>query len=161
MSRQLEDRVVVDGISVFNKPKGDQSTYGFLGGFGVYRYQDRELPMVSDGLNPEYIHFDNFSPREEFTSLQAQLCPSSVSCCALKSRKWYNISVSKIGEVNWAKEALDHLVLDQKTKSMLLGLVQRHRKNKDEILSDVIPSKGKVIICSFHTSIWRIAKVEC
>jgi hypothetical protein len=51
--------------------------------------------------------------------------------------------VSKIDEVHWEKKALDHLVLDETAKSMLLGLVQWHSKNKDKILSDVIPSKGK------------------
>jgi hypothetical protein len=62
----------------------------------------------------------------------------------MKTQKWFNICVSRIKEVQWVKEALDHLVLDESIKLMLLGLVQRHRKNKDEVLSDVIPSKGKV-----------------
>lgn len=118
--------------------------FGFINGYGAFGYQDREFPMFSDGLTAEHVSFDNFSAGGEFTSLQAQLCPSSVSGCSLKSRKWYNICVSRIESVDWAKQAWDHLVLEQKTKSMLLGLVQRHRKNKDEILSDVIPSKGKV-----------------
>jgi len=136
---------VVDGIAVFTKSKKDRVMYGTIGGFGAYRYQDREVPVVSDGVSDEYTNFDNFDPREEFSPLQARLCPSALSCYSLKSRKWFNICVSKIKEVQWAKEALDHLVLDDSTKMMLLGLVQRHRKNKDEVLSDVIPSKGKVI----------------
>ena len=135
---------MVDGSAVF-KAKKDRQMYGTIRGFGAHRYQDREVPVVSDGVSDEYKNFDNFNPQEGFSPLQAQLCPSAVSCYSLKSRKWFNICVSKIEEIQWAKEALDHLVLDKSTKTMLLGLVQRHRKNKDEVLSDVIPSKGKVI----------------
>ena len=137
---------MVDGIADFATTKKDQQNYGIIGGYGAYRYLDQELPVVSDGVSDEYTNFDNFDPGEEFSPLQAQLCPSAVSCYSLKSRKWFNICVSKIKETQWAKEALDHLVVDESTKAMLLGLVQRHRKNKDEVLSDVIPSKGKVII---------------
>ena len=136
---------MVDGIAVFTKVEKDSWMYGTVGGFGAYRYRDREVPVVGDGVSDEYTNFDNFDPREDFSPLQAQLCPSAVSCYSLKSRKWFNICVSKIKEIRWAKEALDHLVLDESTKAMLLGLVQRHRKIKDEVLSDVIPSKGKVI----------------
>lgn len=136
---------MVDGIAVFTGTKNDSFKYGAIGGLGAYRYQDREVAVVSDGVSDEYTNFDNFDPRGDFTTLQAQLCPSAVSCYSLKSRKWFNICVSDIKEIHWAKEALDHLVLDKSSKAMLLGLVQRHRKIKDEVLSDVIPSKGKVI----------------
>jgi hypothetical protein len=59
------------------------------------------------------------------------------------SRAWFRISVSKIEDIQWAKDALDQLVLKKSIKSMLLGLVQRHKKDRNEVLSDLIPSKGR------------------
>jgi hypothetical protein len=92
----------------------------------------------------EYTQFDDPDDPINFSTLHAQLAPSESQCYALQSRAWFKISVSKIEDIQWAKEAFDHLVLKQSIKSMLLGLVQRHKKDKNEVLSDLIPSKGKV-----------------
>jgi len=117
-----------------------------MGGLCQYQQVEYESPVGSGGINDEHTLFDDFHPHQKFSSLQAQLCPSSVYCYAMKTHKWFTISVSKVEEVEWVKESLDHLVLEDSIKSMLLGLVQQHRKNKDQVLSDVIPSKGKVYI---------------
>jgi hypothetical protein len=91
-----------------------------------------------------YMQFDDPDDPVHFSTLHAQLAPSMAQCYALKSRAWFEISISKIDDIQWAKEAFDQLVLKDSMKSMLLGLVQRHKKDKNEVLSDLIPSKGKV-----------------
>jgi hypothetical protein len=95
------------------------------------------VPMPTD----EYTQFDDPDDPVHFSTLHAQLAPSEALCYALKSRAWFRISISKIDDIQWAKEAFDQLVLKNSMKSMLLGLVQRHKKDKNEVLSDLIPSK--------------------
>ncbi|KAF2100848.1 P-loop containing nucleoside triphosphate hydrolase protein, partial [Rhizodiscina lignyota] len=78
------------------------------------------------------------------------LSPPSIRAHAIKSQTWFNIRVAKISDPTWAKEALQHLVLAETTKSMLLGLVEKHKKNMQGGLSDVIPSKGKGLAVVLH-----------
>src|SRR5579871_3660990 len=92
----------------------------------------------------EYTQFDDPDDPIHFSALHAQLAPPETQCYALKSGTWLKIGVSKVEDIEWAKEAFDQLVLKESIKSMLLGLVQRHKKDKNEVLSDLIPSKGKV-----------------
>jgi len=92
----------------------------------------------------EHESFDRFPTNEEFSALQAQLCPPVAYCYGLGSRMWYAIAISRIEEVQWQKEAIHQLVLEQETKEMLIGLVKQHQVNKERVLSDIIPSKGKV-----------------
>ena len=102
--------------------------------------RDRDPLFSTD----QYTRYDDPDDPVQFSTLHAQLAPSKAQCYALKSRCWFNISISKIEDIEWAKEALDQLVLKNSVKSMLLGLVQRHKKDQNEVLSDLIPSKGKV-----------------
>jgi hypothetical protein len=100
---------------------------------------------TSIGLTSEYQHFDNFPKDEDFNDLQAQLCPSTTICYAVKSRMWYVIAISRTEEVEWqGDDTLEQLVLEESTKKMLTSLVRQHQANKERILSDIIPSKGKV-----------------
>ena len=88
------------------------------------------MPPPPQALGPpsdEYTQFDDSDDLVHFSTLHAQLAPSTALCYALKSRAWFRISISKIEDIQWAKEALDPLVLKNSIKCMLLGLVQRHR----------------------------------
>ncbi|KAH8883295.1 P-loop containing nucleoside triphosphate hydrolase protein [Thozetella sp. PMI_491] len=121
-----------------------------IGGTAEARSIEYESSVVGTGLDQEHTHFDDFAKEKEFSELQSQLCPASVMCYAIKSSTWYIISVSQIGDVDWALDAFDHLVLEQDTKEMLAGLVQQHRHNKDRVLADVIESKGKGLVIVLH-----------
>jgi hypothetical protein len=96
------------------------------------------------GLDSEYQHFDGFSKDDDFSDLQAQLCPSTAYSYAVKSRTWYEITISRTDEVQWEENAVKQLVLEESTKRMLVGLVKQHQENKTKVISDIIPSKGKV-----------------
>ncbi|KKY29195.1 putative atpase aaa+ type core [Phaeomoniella chlamydospora] len=159
--QNLSERVVVDGTTTgitFMEERGSRVvrypflTSGLVSGTSQLRYMERENPIAPAGTNDEFTHFDDFDPENDFSSIQAQLCPGTVYCYAIKSRSWYDIAVSHISEVDWNKEALEHLVLSPDKKEMLLGLVQQHQKNKDKIVSDVIPSKGKGLVLVLHGS---------
>ncbi|KAF2459865.1 P-loop containing nucleoside triphosphate hydrolase protein [Lineolata rhizophorae] len=111
---------------------------------------DDDLSVIGSGTIDGHEQYDNFTPDHDFDALQARLCPTTVSCYGMTSRRWYVITVESISEAKWANEAIEHLVLDESTKKIVLGLVQQHQKNKDRVLSDVIPSKGKGLVFVLH-----------
>lgn len=110
-------------------------------------FSDNELPLKPGDFDERYVDFDNSTPDSEFTPLQAQLCPSSVHCFSLASRKWYSITIGEeyLTEVRWDKEAWDHLVLDEEKKTTIKTLVERHNTGDfGRVRGDVISGKGTV-----------------
>jgi hypothetical protein len=97
------------------------------------------------GLDNEHQDFDNFPKDRDFSSLQAQLGPSAVLGYSVTFRTWYSVAISRTEEVDWkGEDTLQQLVLEESTKNMLVALVRKHQANKEKVLSDIIPSKGKV-----------------
>jgi hypothetical protein len=146
---QLSDRVIVDhdGFSMFGT--GEQVLHqvsDFFGPIGelMANFMTKEPLIGGSGFDNFHQEFDNTAPHEPFTKLQAQLCPSTVHCCVLRTKKWFLVTVKNLRNVEWAKHSFDHLVLDESVKQMIQGLVEQHKKNKGRVLSDVIPSKGQV-----------------
>jgi len=120
---------------------------GLLHSADMFKPPDFGRQAISSHIVPldgEHGSFDGFPTNEEFSALQAQLCPPFAYCYGLGSRMWYEIAISRTEEVQWQKEAIHQLVLEQETKEMLIGLVKQHQINKGKVLSDIIPSKGKV-----------------
>jgi hypothetical protein len=74
-----------------------------------------ELSVGGD-MDSLYSHMDAVHPTKPFEPLQAQLCPSTINCCVLGTMKWYSISITNLRDVDWAKEALEHLVLEPSIK---------------------------------------------
>ncbi|KAI9703001.1 MAG: hypothetical protein M1820_005992 [Bogoriella megaspora] len=120
-----------------------------LGGFS-FTTDNKETPVMSFVRLDDYASLDNFDPKKTFSDLQAQLCPPTVKCYGLQSRKYFQAEVSKMREVDWEKDALKHLELDDKKKAVLCSLVQRHKKNSNEVVRDIIPNKGKGLIIVLH-----------
>jgi len=67
-----------------------------------------------------------------------------LTCYAIRSNAWFEIRVSKVQDVQWEEKAIDYLVLEQRLKAKLVGLVEPHCRNKTRVMQDVIASKGKV-----------------
>lgn len=149
---QLSERVLVDqdGFGLF--PPADVKPLSMIsdmmGPIGelVNNFLKAESHVAGGEMDRLYSHLDSVHPSKTFEPLQAQLCPSTINCCVLSTKKWHLVSISNLHEVQWAREAFNHLVLDRSIKDMLQGLVEEHKKNKKlkRIMSDVIPSKGQV-----------------
>ena len=153
MYLKLTDRVIVDhdGFSMYGG-EGEQRMFSqltdFFGPVGdlLSSFTTKEVPVLGGGFDDIYVDFDHVPPYKEFTELQAQLCPSTVNCCVLRTKKWFVVTVPNLHPVEWSTAAFKHLVLEDSIKEMLKGLVEQHKKNKSlkRIMSDVIPSKGEV-----------------
>lgn len=107
---------------------------------------DRQIENVSsvDG-RVEFVSYDNLDPKAEFTTFQAMLCPPVITGFCLKTTKWRTVSVSKLTPIKWNKAAFNQLVLQQRTKKLLAGLIQQHAAGLQG-KSDFIKDKGKVKI---------------
>ncbi len=161
---KLNERVIIDGsegsgvlwngISPEDSHMNARKKIGTFGGLSESRDVEYENGVVGTGLSHDHVIFDDFQKEKDFSSLQAQLCPSSVICYAIDTHAWFRITISRITDVDWATDALNHLVLEKlQTKEILVRLVQQHKNNKDKILGDVIKSKGKVSYSCYQRSI--------
>lgn len=105
------------------------------------RQQTESAASVDD--REEFSSYDNLSSKTEFTPLQAMLSPAVITGFGLKTHRWRTVSVSKLATIKWNKTAFNQLVLQQRTKKLLSGLIQQHAagiRGK----SDFIKDKGKV-----------------
>ncbi|KAL1877963.1 hypothetical protein Daus18300_002317 [Diaporthe australafricana] len=85
------------------------------------------------------------SPANEFSSLQARLCPSTLQCCVPRTATWYTVTVDNLQPITYKKEAMDALVIPRDTKDMLIGLIEEHQRNESQgAITDFIANKGEV-----------------
>lgn len=97
---------------------------------------------------------DEQPPSEEFSALQARLCPSTVQCCVPRTFTWYSVTIDNLKPITYEKEAMTALVIPEETKQMLLGLIEEHQRNESQgAITDFISNKGEVstLICSERT----------
>lgn len=69
---------------------------------------------------------------------------------AFSEKLWLEFSLSGIEEIQWNADAFDSLVLPDKIKSNLKGLVSSHRFNAARTIDDVIQGKGKGLNVVLH-----------
>lgn len=69
---------------------------------------------------------------------------------AFSEKLWLEFSLSGIEEIQWNAEAFESLVLPDKIKSNLKGLVSSHRFNAARTIDDVIQGKGKGLNVVLH-----------
>ncbi|KAI4149468.1 MAG: hypothetical protein LQ340_004613 [Diploschistes diacapsis] len=110
----------------------------------------RPQPMKGTSKDERYAAWDRFAADSPLEVLQAQLCPSHVFCFSLETLDWYTVLINNLTPAEWTNTAFDHLVLEESTKKMLKGLVEQHKRNKENVLSDVIENKGKGLIVVLH-----------
>ncbi|KAH6678085.1 P-loop containing nucleoside triphosphate hydrolase protein [Halenospora varia] len=97
----------------------------------------------SNDLGTGAIENDN-PPDDEFVFT----LPPTIKGYNLKTKKWLDLQVDRIGEVVWNKEAFESLVLDKKTKSLIQALVSNQLEA--EQLTDLISGKGNGLILLLH-----------
>lgn len=120
------------------------------------RYRDRvderlrdSEPFVDDLREP--YQWDNLPRSTALTDEQAMLCPPVIDCHDLRSKKRLTVSIVNLQPVKWNEDALSHLVLDEKKKRMLEGLVRHHTtRNRRNEKGDLIAGKGQSLVILLH-----------
>jgi hypothetical protein len=99
--------------------------------------------VVATDSRLEFTVFDDQSPATDFTEFQAMLCPPVTTVFCVATQKWRTVAVKDLKKVKWNKTAFTQLVLHQRTKSLLSGLISQHSSGIKGT-SDFIKDKGKV-----------------
>lgn len=89
---------------------------------------------------------DEQGPSEDFSALQAQLCPTIVRACSPLTMKWFTVNIGNLTDMVWAKDSAKALVMaDPNIKDTLVKLIQAHKSaSEGNMPSDVIEGKGQV-----------------
>lgn len=85
-----------------------------------------------------------------FTEEELIIASPVVLGFAFSEKLWLEFSLSGIEEIQWNAEAFNSLVLPDKIKSNLKGLVSSHRFNAARTIDDVIQGKGKGLNVVLH-----------
>jgi hypothetical protein len=85
-----------------------------------------------------------------FTEEELLIASPVVLGFAFSEKYWLEFSLSGIEEIKWNDEAFDSLVLPDRIKQNLKGLVSSHRFNAAKTIDDVIQGKGKGLNVVLH-----------
>ncbi|KAK1516996.1 uncharacterized protein CCOS01_12545 [Colletotrichum costaricense] len=88
--------------------------------------------------------------REDLPQKAELLLPATIHGFNLKEKRWVNLFVDNIHEVDWNHRAFDRLVLDVKIKEMIRALVDVQTSAKK--MDDIITGKGNGLIILLHGS---------
>ncbi|KZM21553.1 uncharacterized protein EKO05_0000712 [Ascochyta rabiei] len=107
---------------------------------GVGENATSKLEMDEDGHMARHI----------FTEEELLIASPVVLGFAFSEKLWLEFSLSGIEEIQWNAEAFESLVLPDRVKSNLKGLVSSHRFNAARTIDDVIQGKGKGLNVVLH-----------
>jgi hypothetical protein len=98
----------------------------------------------------EYL-WDELPTTTKLTDEQASLCPPIIGCYSVKTKEFFTVSVEKLDDVEWDTDAMEGLVLHDRRKSMLKGLVGHHYSPQNQKLKgDIIAGKGHGLVILLH-----------
>jgi hypothetical protein len=116
-----------------------------------------QVALVSAGANPEFLSNQKLEPVESadgsvhtFTDQELLIASPVVLGYTLSEKLWLEFSLSGISDIQWNSEAFDSLVLEQRYKQNLKGLVTSHRFDAAKTIDDVIQGKGKGLNVVLH-----------
>lgn len=102
---------------------------------------------VDDELEPALMEKDQPPDNDKCPGF-LYLMPPSIKSFNLKSKKWVDLQVDRIGDVVWNDEAFKSLVIKEKTKQLIQALISN--QIEAEKSTDLISGKGNGLIMLLH-----------
>ncbi|KAF9630646.1 hypothetical protein BFW01_g1208 [Lasiodiplodia theobromae] len=196
---QIDSRVIIDMALYYEAHPDDQPTLGLMrppeadrreieerktcrcpdcsGRRNIHIYDDRHID--SQRTN-EFIAANSKNWRlirdatGKLTPDQLSLLPAKAYGYVLRTRKWYELDVDKIMEVEQKPENFQDLVLPKMYKQLVEGMVRTHSRSvkpnasgKDETTqvqgNDLVRGKGKGVIILLHgvPGVGKTSTAEC
>lgn len=124
-----DDRYMVD-MAMYYKLHKPTDVWGGAGELEPEVMKQDEPP--DDGKYPGFIF----------------LMPPTIKAFNLKSKKWVDLQVDRIGDVVWNDEAFKSLVIKEKTKQLIQALISNHIEA--ERSTDLISGKGNGLVMLLH-----------
>lgn len=160
----VEGRVIVD-TKTAHRLKGNAC-------FSVSSFDSSEAledSISTPALDVRYPEFDNSdfdvfyenqqqtvvhrskTKTAQLTDDQRILANDSVKAFSLDEKRWFELYVDKLSEVNWNLQCFDQLVLPSESKDLIRALVLTHtaKKSHDDF-DDTIKGKGKGLVFLLH-----------
>ncbi|KAL6818937.1 P-loop containing nucleoside triphosphate hydrolase protein [Trichoderma sp. SZMC 28013] len=135
---RVEGRVVID-----NKSKASEGIETILRSNNFREHNNTE-PTVA--YKP-----DDLQQYPKLNDEELSLCPAVIGCYDLKNKNRYLVSINNLQAVDWNEDVMKHLVMDERKKHMLKGLVLHH-SNRDphHETGDLIAGKGQGLVILLH-----------
>ncbi|KAI3326319.1 AAA family ATPase [Xylariaceae sp. AK1471] len=119
--------------------------------FATYRRLHSETPgfhKAYPGTTPHNYMSSELMDKETPPPGTETLFPLTISGFNLRRKKWVDLEVDRIGDVQWHKEAFDHLVIDEETKELIEALITN--RIASEKSTDWVTAKGNGLIMLLH-----------
>lgn len=103
----------------------------------------------TDNVEDSYHSHAGSADPATLTDDQLLLTSHTIPGFRLKTKKWHNLRVDEILEIDWIPDLMSRLVLDQDTKDLIVALIDyktTQATNDKQIFDDFIPGKGKGIV---------------
>ncbi|KAL3443418.1 P-loop containing nucleoside triphosphate hydrolase protein [Aspergillus insuetus] len=110
----------------------------------TYQHVHSTTDLTGRDYLPEDTHAVETPPSVEFQLL----LPATIPGFGFHDKKWINLLVEQIQEIEWNAEAFKHLVLKSTKKELIEALVDKHTAASDS--NDVIQGKGNGLILLLH-----------
>lgn len=135
---QVEGRVVID-----NKSKASEGIEAIL---KPPKFREQNITEPAVAYKP-----DDFHQYPALNDEELSLCPAVIGCYDLKNKNRYLVSINNLQAVDWNKDVMKHLVMDERKKLMLEGLVRHHSdRNLRHDTGDLIAGKGQGLVILLH-----------
>lgn len=123
-------------------------------------------PLKNHSTNDESFEESDVSSDEDLkatekkvvpalTDDQVMLCGWSVKGYSLRNKRWLDLFVDKIKDIEWDERAWDNVVLDSELKDLVFSLTSGHRRNHKGL-----QSKGLNILLSGPTGTGKTLTVK-
>lgn len=132
-SEASEDSISIPALDVSYTGLGDSNSDVF--------YEDQQQTVVHRSK----------TKNAQLTDDQRMLANDSVKAFSLDEKRWFELDIDKLSEVNWNLQCFDQLVLPSESKDLIRALVVTHtaKRNHDDF-DDIIKGKGKGLIFVLH-----------
>jgi len=121
----------------------DLNTYRSLHKDNISYMPSMNKPSQRDDLGEDAMKQDQ-CPQEQFELL----LPLKIKGFNLRRKKWYDLTVDRISDVIWKKEAFTKVVMDPKAKEIVRALITKQLAS--ERSTDLIEGKGNGLILLLH-----------
>ncbi|KAH7088788.1 P-loop containing nucleoside triphosphate hydrolase protein [Paraphoma chrysanthemicola] len=120
----------------------------------IHRWNDLTSYMDKvDAASDTYAHLQLFRKvlepllQKSFDTIrECLLTHSHVKCFNIDKKKWEELDLTKLQEIEWSQHAFDSLVLAQDEKDLLVALIDRDQFNGGKPFDDFIDGKGQGMI---------------
>ncbi|CAI7655887.1 unnamed protein product [Penicillium glandicola] len=96
-------------------------------------------------LNSPLVYAENELNPDGLSDDQLLICDSCINGFSFAQKVWCQLAVRALSEVEWNHNAFKRLVMEEKRRELIHGLVQGHRQD-DAAFDDIVVNKGRGLI---------------